>query len=451
MVDDPPQVDDPRISIGLHTYGLQRKSFLLWQPDERIEIGSFCSFAKEVLVFGGGEHFSGVTTYPLQAKLIDPGARNVEATSKGPTRIGSDCWVGRRAMILSGVTVGDGAVIGAGAVVAGDVPPYAVVAGNPARVLRMRFDEETVERLLAVRWWEWDDQTIARRGHLFSDIERFLAVADEDGDAAPAHAASEGRSDAPRTPRDLYLDLLRDALLGLVAKTLRTAKRRKEGGVDVLELDDAERRIEGRDWPADADSMIGALRLDNVRACVEHVIEREVPGDLIEAGVWRGGATILMRGILAAHGVTDRRVWVADSFAGLPRPDAATFPADEGDRHHRHRFLAVSEEEVRGNFDRYGLLDQQVQFLPGWFRQTLPTLAEERFAVVRLDGDMYESTILALEHLYPRLSVGGYLIVDDYGALPTCRKAVEDYRLQHGVEESIRWIDWTGVFWCKER
>jgi hypothetical protein len=91
-----------------------------------------------------------------------------------------------------------------------------------------------------------------------------------------------------------------------------------------------------------------------------------------------------------------------------------------------------------------------VRFLPGWFRDTLPTLGAERFAVVRLDGDMYESTMVALESLYPRLSVGGYLIVDDY-AIGLCRRAVADYRSRHGIDEPIVRIDHTGVFWRKER
>lgn len=170
--------DDPRITVGRHTYGIKSTGFLVWQPGERIEVGSFCSFGLHAVVFGGGEHVPGVSTFPLRKLLVDPDGPNLEATSKGATRIGSDVWVGWRAMVLSGVTVGHGAVIGAGAVVARDVPPYAVVAGNPARVIRMRYDEQTVERLLAVRWWDWDDALIIERVDLFADVERFLAVAE---------------------------------------------------------------------------------------------------------------------------------------------------------------------------------------------------------------------------------------------------------------------------------
>lgn len=204
----------------------------------------------------------------------------------------------------------------------------------------------------------------------------------------------------------------------------------------------------GSVWPGNAHTMIGARRLDNLHACVERVLRDGIPGDLIETGVWRGGACILMRGILAAHGVRDRRVFVADSFCGLPKPDGARYPADRGDRHHRIGLLQVSREEVEANFRSYDLLDDQVIFLEGWFEDTLPTAPIERLAVLRLDGDMYQSTMDVLEPLYPKLAPGGFCIIDDY-ALPGCRRAVDDYRARHAVDEPIEEIDWTGAFWRK--
>jgi hypothetical protein len=197
--------------------------------------------------------------------------------------------------------------------------------------------------------------------------------------------------------------------------------------------------------------MIGLERLDNLQRCVENALEDDVPGDLIETGVWRGGATIFMRAILKAYGVADRRVWVADSFEGLPPPDREKYPQDAGDPHYTFKELCVSLEEVKRNFERYGLLDDQVRFLKGWFKDTLPAAAIERLAVVRLDGDMYESTMDGLVHLYPKLSAGGYLIVDDYGAVAGCRRAVEDYRASRGITEEIRDIDGIGVFWRRTR
>lgn len=207
----------------------------------------------------------------------------------------------------------------------------------------------------------------------------------------------------------------------------------------------------GLDWPGHAETMVGLRRLDNVEACVVDTLRRRVPGDLLEAGVWRGGTTILMRAVLAAYGDDERRVWVADSFQGLPKPDADAFPADAGVDYTGRAELSVGERQVRANFARYGLLDDRVEFLPGWFKDTLPGAPVERLAVMRLDGDLYESTIDALDALYPKLSAGGYCIIDDYGALEACRRAVDDYRAAHGITEELRPVDWTGAYWQRER
>jgi O-methyltransferase len=213
---------------------------------------------------------------------------------------------------------------------------------------------------------------------------------------------------------------------------------------------DPELRQNGRDWPSRADSMIGIRRMDNLQGCVEDVLAKDVPGDLIETGVWRGGASILMRAVLKSHGVTDRKVWCADSFEGLPRPDRIRYGADVNDIHFKFEGLRVGVEQVRHNFERYGLLDDQVEFLVGWFEATLPDAPIDKLAVLRLDGDMYSSTIQALDALYAKLQPGGYCIVDDYGAVPACRQAVEDFRTQHGITELIQDIDGYGAYWQKD-
>ena len=205
-------------------------------------------------------------------------------------------------------------------------------------------------------------------------------------------------------------------------------------------------RERGADWPARAHTMIGTKRLDNLRFCVESVIEHAVPGDLIETGVWRGGACIFMRAILKAHGVTDRTVWLADSFAGLPAPNPTEYGADAGDTHHTFEDLQVTLEQVQENFRRYNLLDQHVRFLQGWFKDTLPSAPIERLAVLRLDGDMYESTIQALDALYARLSPGGFVIVDDYSLAP-CAQAIHDFRASHGINDAIIDIDGFSSYW----
>jgi O-methyltransferase len=223
----------------------------------------------------------------------------------------------------------------------------------------------------------------------------------------------------------------------------------------VTELDlyeplrfDADAREIGRDWPQSADTMIGLRRLANVRMCTETVLRDGVPGDLIETGVWRGGTCIYMRAILEAHADPARRVWVADSFAGLPPPDER-YPADEGDILHTYAELAIPQAEVRRRFAEYGLLDDRVVFLEGFFEDTLATAPIEQLAVLRLDGDMYASTMVALEALYHKLSPGGFVIVDDYSSIPACAKAVEDFRSRLGIRDPIEEIDWTGVYWRK--
>jgi O-methyltransferase len=209
----------------------------------------------------------------------------------------------------------------------------------------------------------------------------------------------------------------------------------------------AEGRSRGRSsWPDTGESMAGRARLDNVHEAVDSVLEENIPGNLIETGVWRGGATILMRAVLKARRCSDRFVFVADSFQGLP---AATVASDDAGYLHLDSGLAVSLDEVRENFRRYQLLDDQVRFVKGWFSETLPDLLEERWAVVRLDGDMYESTMDGLVNLYPGLSSGGWLIVDDYGTYVSCRRAVDEYRLEHRIADEIVAIDRTGVYWRK--
>jgi len=206
-------------------------------------------------------------------------------------------------------------------------------------------------------------------------------------------------------------------------------------------------RAVGMDWPEDGDTMVGLVRLTNLEYCALSALERNVPGDLVEAGVWRGGAVIFMRAVLRAYGDQDRLVWAADSFQGLPKPDSDAYPQDKGDALWSYAQLAVSVHQVRDNFRRYGLLDDRVRFLEGWFRDTLPDGPIERISVLRLDGDMYESTMLALDSLYKKVSPGGYVIIDDFGSVPACRRAVEDFRVRQGIYEPVIPVDWTAVYW----
>ncbi len=210
-----------------------------------------------------------------------------------------------------------------------------------------------------------------------------------------------------------------------------------------------EQLTDGRGMHTGGYSLVGLKRMSNVQRCIERVLEDDIAGDLLEAGVWRGGTCIFMRGVLEAYGVRDRKVWVADSFKGLPPPNPEKYPADADEWMHRATELAIPCEQVRANFERFGLLDDQVDFIEGYFSETLVHAPVRRLAVLRLDGDMYESTMDTLLALYPRLSPGGFLIVDDYQR-DNCKQAVIDYRKANGIDDPIDEIDWVSAYWRKE-
>ena len=243
----------------------------------------------------------------------------------------------------------------------------------------------------------------------------------------------------PAGLRERYLDLLQLSLTGELDQ---------DPSLPIFGWSgfDAQARDAGRDWPATAATMIGGRRLRNLRQLAEAVMADGVPGDFLEAGVWRGGACILLRAVLEAHGDAGRKVWLADSFEGLPAPEA---PEDAGSQLHLHAELAVGLAEVRANFQRYGLLDDQVLFLPGWFKDSLPQAPIQSLALLRLDGDLYASTMDTLQALYPKVSPGGAVVVDDYHAFEGCRLAVRDYLAAHGLSPRIEEIDGTGVYWRK--
>jgi O-methyltransferase len=205
----------------------------------------------------------------------------------------------------------------------------------------------------------------------------------------------------------------------------------------------------GADWPSKAFSMIGVRRMRNFRSVIESVIGGNIPGDIVEAGVWRGGAAIMARAVLAAYGVIDRRVIVLDSFAGLPPPNPEAYPKDANSVFHSYPELAVPLDEVKRNFEKFGLLDEQVVLVPGWFKDTLPTAPVKRIAVLRLDGDMYESTMQALDHLYDKVAANGWIVIDDYELVPACKAAVDDFLAARSVTPDLFPIDGVGVFFRK--
>lgn len=221
---------------------------------------------------------------------------------------------------------------------------------------------------------------------------------------------------------DRYLDLLAKSLTGMIAESPPLDMPWMPPGQPY----NPAVRAAGADWPSVGETMIGLERLQNIRDCVAMAVMDDVPGDLADCGTWRGGSAIYMKALLEVYGQHfTRKVWVADSFQGLYRHA-------EG-----HDALAVPMEEVQRNFRKYGLLDDQVRFIPGWFHESLPGPVE-KLAVLRLDGDQYIAQRAVLDHLYPRLSPGGFVIIDDYPGIPETRQAVEDYREEHGITTEIR-------------
>jgi O-methyltransferase len=247
--------------------------------------------------------------------------------------------------------------------------------------------------------------------------------------------------------RDAYLGLLKLAVCDLVGTTTTSVERAIGGAVMSRELagDDLRFRAAGLDWPLHGLSMVGLARLDDLQRCVETVVADGVDGDVIECGSWRGGAGMLMRATLDSLGEASRTVFVADSFQGFPAAQAGEHYSLDADLA-GVEFLAVPLHEVRASFERLGL-ERGVAFVPGFFAETLPALRGHGWAIARLDGDSYDATRSALDAVYPSLSIGGYLVIDDFYPLDDCRRAVEDFRAEHGITEPIETVDWNAARW----
>ena len=249
----------------------------------------------------------------------------------------------------------------------------------------------------------------------------------------------------------MYIALLKKCILDCVndpefysdLKTKQVSKASKEQIA----------QIETGQWMArNASTMIGWKRLNNIEMCFHEIVKNKIPGDLIETGVWRGGATVLMAGLCKYH-KENRKVYVCDSFEGLPPPDYEKYPKERGggaENYHKapHQW-GVSLEEVKRNFERVDLLDDNVIFVKGFFEHSLKNADIGQLAMLRLDGDMYSSTMQALVALYDKVSKGGYIIVDDF-CLAGCVRAITDFRQSRNITSEIKTIDWTGRYWIKE-
>lgn len=200
-------------------------------------------------------------------------------------------------------------------------------------------------------------------------------------------------------------------------------------------------------------TMCGDASLQFLKKSMTTVLNENIHGDFLEAGVWRGGIPLLMRAFLHEQQDTSRKVWLADSFCGLPTSwKQIQNPKDRFASLLMNLFgqLAVSQKQVEDSFRRFNLLDQQVVFLPGWFNQTMPRISkEQKFSILRLDGDYYESTRDVLIHLYPLLSQNGFIIIDDYNLPFGCKKAVDEFRNQNKILSPLVRINNQSVYWRK--
>ncbi|TKD53174.1 TylF/MycF/NovP-related O-methyltransferase [Sphingomonas baiyangensis] len=239
--------------------------------------------------------------------------------------------------------------------------------------------------------------------------------------------------------RTAYLDLLKRSITNY-AYLGGEATFEDFRCVDHYDVDAGQWRIDPLSRPI---TLLRKGQLDLIEEAVLLMDELNVPGDFLEAGIWRGGAVLFMRALLEAYEIGGRRVFAADSFAGIPANTRAT--NDPVDRW-SDRWVA-SEAEVRANIARFGLLDERVVFVPGFFEQSLPAMGQQRFALIRLDSDSYDSVETSLEYLYPLVSKGGLVIIDDWH-LPGCRQAVEDYRARHGITDPIQEHD-ANAIWSK--
>jgi O-methyltransferase len=254
------------------------------------------------------------------------------------------------------------------------------------------------------------------------------------------------------TGQNIDLEVFRNVASRLPDLVARVKAARQEGRiwwlVDFKNSDGSDGTLDLRNFCEFSHTMVGRKRLDNIENCLATIKKDNVPGDVAETGAWRGGAAIFMKGCLTAWGMQDRTVWVADSFEGLPIP---SLPEDAGYDFSATKvpILAVGLEEVQENFRRYNLLDDKVKFLKGWFKDTLHVAPIRELALLRLDGDLYESTMDSLKALYDKVSPGGFIIVDDFNDFEPCRRAILEFRQLHDIKDPIEAIDWTGAFWRK--
>jgi O-methyltransferase len=260
----------------------------------------------------------------------------------------------------------------------------------------------------------------------------------------------ESHSDRPLSATDLYLQTLRNYLVGDYLGSFDRSVTPRFQYTERLPISVVapEARQQGLDWPLFAMTMTGRIRLDTIKMILEEVIVNHIPGDIVETGVWRGGLSIFMRGVLLAHHQSDRVSYLCDSFAGLPE---SKMNADERMKWDHAPYLEISDDRVKNHFILAGITDPEVVFVKGFFTYTMKPLSlmVQQLSILRLDGDMYESTVDVLYHLYDKLSVGGYAYIDDYSPHFPAREACDDFIQVHNFSPTVIVPDYFSGYWKK--
>jgi O-methyltransferase/8-demethyl-8-(2,3-dimethoxy-alpha-L-rhamnosyl)tetracenomycin-C 4'-O-methyltransferase len=248
-------------------------------------------------------------------------------------------------------------------------------------------------------------------------------------------------SASPDKSRDAYLDLVKRAITNYLYLGSDQAVEQFRC-VTHYNLQTSKWKIDALSRPK---TLLTRSQLDLVQEAVLAVTRNNVPGDFLEAGIWRGGVIILMRALIDAYNIEGRKIVAADSFEGIPKNTRAlNDPVDQWN----DRWVA-SLKEVKEGIARFGLLDYRIEFLPGYFEDSLKALKGRTFSVIRLDSDSYDSVETSLEYLYPLVPTGGFVIIDDWH-LPGCRMAVTAYREQLGIRDEVHERD-GNAFWVKRQ
>lgn len=249
--------------------------------------------------------------------------------------------------------------------------------------------------------------------------------------------------------RKLYLKTLYQYIVGDTISDLELSVEAKvsyTGRLKAYQLDQKQREA-GQDWSLFALTMTGRIRVKTIQLLLEEIIQNNIKGDIIETGVWRGGTSIFMRGVLDAYQQHQRKSYVCDSFSGLPPSE---YKADADIKWDHSPYLEISVDQVTENFITAGIYSQNIIFVKGFFSNTMPQLATmtTTFSLLRLDGDMYESTVDVLYHLYDKLSIGGYVFIDDWSILPT-QRACLDFMKVHNFKPQVITPDPVAGYWKK--